>query len=48
MSFINDFSEMYIIHRFNYICIITLKPEVNDKDLEDLKFITTGVQIVFI
>lgn len=48
MGFTSDFSEIYIIHRFNYICIITLEPEVNDRDLKDLKFITTGLQIVFI
>lgn len=35
MGFTSDFSEIYIIHRFNYICIITLEPEVNDRDLKD-------------
>lgn len=33
MCFMSDFSDIYIIQRFNYTCIITLQPEVNDKDL---------------
>ena len=28
MCFTTDFSGMYVIHRFNYKCIITLEPDV--------------------
>lgn len=46
MGLISGFSEMYIMHRFNYTCIIPLEPDINDKDLEDSEFINTGLHVV--